>query len=63
MIWSNCSAQAGRGVKQMVFSIPDFDDLQQNLEDQEKLRCNLEAALQIESQIKTFNKTQKSKKK
>lgn len=29
----NCSAQAGGGLSQMVFSIPDFDDLQQNLDD------------------------------
>lgn len=35
----------GEWGKQMVFSIPDFDDLQQNLDDEEKLRCNLEAAL------------------
>ena len=26
-------------------SNPDFDDLQQNLDDLEKLRCNLESAL------------------
>lgn len=45
MLSSNCSAQAGRGVNQMVFSNPDFDDLQQNLDDSEKLRCNLESAL------------------
>ena len=45
MLWSNCSVQAGRGVNQMVFSIPDFEDLQQNLDDSEKFRCNLEAAL------------------
>lgn len=45
MVLEQLLSRGGGGARQMVLSTPDFHHLQQNLDDQEKVRCNLEIAL------------------